>query len=345
MTFDLNGDRYLALHPYREWDPKDRELTKEILGRVGTTHANVVDRYIRALQQATPDEITEGKKWYKIEAGAVHQALVDKGFHPEVAAAAIAAISPLNPWEHSNPRLGNKGDILRFAHATKKMITDGKVTVTPDDIEHANEIGVVYRFALPDGGFATNSNGRPVEARRSDSFHPEILQKRADKLGAKPILWKPPHEHGLEIGVHDLDDLSSYQLAHMYAFRSLTSIPARQNAIDVLLGRTNSDKTLRGAKVFSFADNILHPASSPYTTVDSHLINAGLGRLADDKTMDSLSKEHKGIKGGRGYHAFASAVNEAVSHHVQNEDAPLRNNEGQAIIWLHQVHSYKYKRR
>lgn len=63
---------------------------------------------------ATPQEITEGRQWYRRAQIAAGQIAEETGFQPEVIAGVIAALSPNNRWERNLRDARNLARVVRL---------------------------------------------------------------------------------------------------------------------------------------------------------------------------------------------------------------------------------------
>lgn len=63
---------------------------------------------------ATPQEVTEGRQWYRRAQVAAGQIAEETGFQPEVIAGVIAALSPNNRWERNLRDARNLARVIRM---------------------------------------------------------------------------------------------------------------------------------------------------------------------------------------------------------------------------------------
>jgi hypothetical protein len=117
-------------------------------------------------------------------------------------------------------------------------------------------------------------------------------------------------------------------------------------AVDIAHGRASVEDYIhhegsKRVKIGSFYENIIHPSSSPYTTVDFRHHDIAYGQLLDTggEPRSNTSRVRSSLKSGGRYRMIEEATNRATERinrdysHLRLQNEPLKPHQVQAIAW------------
>jgi hypothetical protein len=281
----------------------------------GTSVREVADNVEHLVRTANDFNTRFGANWYEHEAGSAVGRLRRQGYSRHEAAHLIADLSPQNNWlgTKDHPELGNREEAVRYGREVSSMRQGvGKyeghiLNVSDDDANDAHS-----RFVNKKG----ESTALLVPGRY-DISHPD------------PKQW----------------DIDPIEMSELPQFHSRATRPTRAAGISTALRIRHTDEL--GPKTWPFHHNILEPHTSPYATIDTHMVDAGGVKVKQSEKGSFLSSvggvhnERKNIPVYRGYGqvGMASAVTEVTRRLNANPESwmhgspPLLPHHVQAISW------------
>lgn len=283
--------------------PIAKKGTPEYEATVNRMADNIVHSYVASAQN--PDVSREGERFYSDDAfGAAHA--ISRGVDPDSRLGRLYRRRPIGAKTHGYADVHPDINVARHS---------------PEQLPGIHQAAGVLARLSPQTGWEKNVT-QAHEAYQADPDGPMMQNVRAHAAGEISGRNRIPNS---------LNDQPSANIV---------------KAVDMAHGRASTEDyvTHEGSKRYkigSFYENIVHPSTSPYTTVDFRHHDIATGQLLDTSGEPrSNTARARGSMQSRGrYDMFEDATNRATDRinqdygHLRLQNEPLKPHQVQAVSW------------